>query len=255
MNDLSPDDARPNTRLALEARKGWRCPPDTAIAGYIDGRLVLRERRRIESHISGCQYCRAAVQGVRQVATNEGISTPPWLVTRAAAQLDDIASARPMWQWAAGAAVVVVAVVLAVVLYRPNTPASNSYRPSSTPAIVAKQEISAQPVSPRNATEPSVLRSRRHPGGDEFTPQIFPGVAGHPIEIRWPALTDVSYCEVQLLTKSGDPVWEGQSTTSSVLLPSTLELSRGTYFVVVEAHLSDGRLVKSLPVKLDVTGR
>lgn len=81
--------------------------PREQLSAYVDEQVVPHERRRIEAHLQGCEFCRAAVAELRRtIALIRGLEpVPAPMELRAAVRrlLDSEARARPgMWAWILG---------------------------------------------------------------------------------------------------------------------------------------------------------
>ncbi len=74
--------------------------------------------------------------------------------------------------------------------------------------------------------------------------------------IRWKPAADVLYYEVRVANAEGDSVWRTESRASQARVPSTLDLSPGKYFVIVHAHLKNGRALMSdaVPFRIKAPG-
>jgi len=68
-----PDDERTFETLVRrlapgDAAPGNACPRPDLLVGYADGRLLTRERERLEGHLAACETCRSLVAGLAETA-------------------------------------------------------------------------------------------------------------------------------------------------------------------------------------------
>jgi len=233
--------------------RGWRCPDETQLAGYVDARLSESDKNRLESHLAECDYCLGQVAALLRL---EGAampdSVPPALLARARDLVPAPAppSVWPVARWGAVAAVTAcIAVVTAVWIHRqesetplPPTPGMQS------PAI----STPAPPAVAPPATTPREVRTVKPAGPSLQLLAPREGLALPPEarDFRWTRVPASLYYEVRVMSADGDLVWEGRAEGNQARLPENVQLVSGTrYFVSVRAFLPDGKSLTSPVVR------
>jgi len=77
-------------------------------------------------------------------------------------------------------------------------------------------------------------------------------VSAKRLEIRWNKVPHVLYYQFRLVTPEGDLVWQGDLIEAHIVLPESLPLKRGRYFVLASAVMDNGRLRKAPPVEFGI---
>ena len=99
----------------------------------------------------------------------------------------------------------------------------------------------------------SELRGRRT-GIDLRGYLILPGLinAHDHLEFKLKAVPRSHYYKLHVVTPEGEPVWEAQSKTAFLRVPSDVTLREGRYFVWISAYLDDGRVQESAVIRFQV---
>ncbi len=235
-------------------RRGWRCLSDEQLACYVDGSLGPVDKARFENHLSGCRFCLAAVAAsMRQQASSTVAQVPPALVRRAADLVPEKGSGRRTWRWLLAPAMATLVVTSAVLLRSPE-PARFTPPPLDGPAIKEAQPEIPRPNASAAAVRHSTVRSIRpiNVGVQLLEPGPGVTVGRASLRFRWHAVKDASYYNVRVANAEGDLVWEAQSSSTSAQPPAALAIRPGKHFVWVQAHLTDGRMLKSEAVEFIV---
>ena len=231
------------------AHRRWNCPAETNIAAYLDGSVTDQRRGRIESHLAKCAYCCGVVADVIKLQRTSLPDVPVGLV-RSAIAFGSGKSRR--WRWifvpVAATAGAVLALVVTLDFRGPEQlPLSAPSAPAAP--LIARSEPAPAPALRRptgdlvrNSTATATLPRITSPKQDNV-------VAGPSLQFAWKPILKARYYEVHVVTQEGSLVWEGQSETSALKLPSDVSLGAGQYFVWVSAYLDDGRVQKSAPVR------
>ena len=230
-------------------RRGWRCLGDGVIAAYLDGVVNAADRSRIESHLADCEYCRSLVA---DVVTTQRLDPPalPLGLTQRAIALVDPRARRGRWILLPAAAMAGVAFVVVVTLTL-RSPRQLIVPAPSAPAapVIAKAEPASTrpPVADvvRELTSAVVLPSVIFPKSDQV-------VTHDHLEFRWKAVPRSHYYKLHVVTPEGEPVWEAQSETAFLKVPSDVTLREGRYFVWISAYLDDGRVQESAVIRFQV---
>lgn len=228
---------------------GLKCPSNDILAGYVDGGLDKAARRRTESHLADCAACRSLIGDVVTMRRLEATPLPLGLKQRAIAST---APSRTVPRWvlipatAAGLTVVLIVVVL---IRGPRNEISLISRSPVAP-VVAKSET---PTAPGGAS-PNIVR--KSAPSESLPALIFPGdgrvVRPSELILKWKVVPHARYYEIHVVTPEGDPVWQSDSEGTDAKLSPGITLKDGTYFVWITAHLDDGRVEKSTPVRFVV---
>ncbi len=231
--------------------RGWKCPPDGVIAAYLDGVADGPAKRRMESHLADCEYCRSLVVDVVRLQRFDAPALPPGLTQRAIA-LAAPKSGRARWiLWPAAAVAGTAFVVIATFVLR--SPQQLIVRSPSAPAapVIAKSE----PAPTVSRPDRDIVRKLAPTGllPTLISPKQDNVVAREQLEFKWKLVPRSRYYEIHLVTSEGDLVWAGQSDRVALKLPGDLTLKDGPYFVWISAYLDDGRVQKSAPVRFLVT--
>lgn len=185
------------------------CPPPERLAGYVEGRLLERERAAVEAHAALCAGCRA---DLRTLGADAAAAPAPGNAGR-------ILQLRRWLPIAAAAA----AVLVAAVLFAPR-----GGGPDGTDTAAA---LSAAAVELAEA-RPDLFRGFRPVGPeDPLPPSLAPrrgalaliSPAGKVLDarprFRWEAVPGVVRWKVTLLTDEGDAVWEAEASGTELAFP------------------------------------
>jgi hypothetical protein len=77
-------------------------------------------------------------------------------------------------------------------------------------------------------------------------------VKNQPLQIKWVGTPDAGFYEVSVLASDGDLVWKGETRELLMVMPPSVSLKDGSYFVSVTSHLPNGRMVKAAPISFAV---
>jgi len=233
-------------------RRGWGCPDDGVIAAYLDGAVNTVDRNRVESHLAGCEYCRSLVADVVATQGLDPPALPIGLKQRAVALVASRAT-HGRWILLPGAAMAGIAlVVIATLMLR-------SPRQLIVPATLAPAAPEIAKSKPAPTLSPPVVDMvRKLPSEVALPSLVFPKpdkvVPRDRLEFKWKPVPRSRYYEVHVVTPEGDPVWEAQSQTAFLKVPSNVGLTDGSYFVWISAYSDDGRVQKSSVIRFQVTG-
>lgn len=231
------------------AGRGWRCPDEAQLAGYVDTRLSESDKNRLESHLAECDYCLGQVAALLRL---EGAampdSVPPALLARARDLVPAPAppSVWPVARWGAIAAVTAcIAVVTTVWIHRQENETLAPAPPANqSPATSAP----ASPTVSPPATAPREVRTVK-PAGPSLqllAPREGSALPPEARDFRWTHVPASLYYEVRVMSADGDLVWEGRAEGNQARLPENVRLVSGTkYFVSVRAFLPDGKTLAS----------
>lgn len=225
-------------------RHGWRCLDDDAVAAYLDGRLDDATRGKAQSHLAGCKACRSLVADVAAMRRLDPSPLPLGLKERA------FRAALPVRNKRVGMIPVFAAAGIAcfaLVVFYVQGPQRLDLTPKSpAPPTVAKSQM----PSIQGHGDSDIVRSLT-PGPAAPTilsPTENATVRPGQLRFSWKSMPGAEYYEVHLVTTEGDPVWKGESKSSSLDLPPGTVLSEGTYFVWIDATIN-GTISKSIPVR------
>jgi len=233
--------------------RSWRCPDDETLATYVDGAIREDRRARVELHLAKCERCRLIVADVVKLQREVELPIAPSEIARNPVRFAPAPSRRSHWLWvpaAATASIALIAITISL-LHEPQKLLLLSAPTPSAP-VIAK----AEPVVPRSTPVPEILRKPQIP---EVLPVIrLPRpdsvVAREQLEFSWKPVSRSRDYAIRIVTSDGDLAWEGQTEASVLHFPSDAVLKDGTYFVWISAYLSDGRVVRSSPVRFVVRG-
>ena len=235
----------------------WTCPNERRLAEFADGALPDRLRLRLESHLSHCQRCRVLLSDViKAQRESDPISPSPALKQRAEALYGHPPTAWQSIRLPLGALATAAIIILSLVFFSrkpqelahsirtiataPNAASANAERGIAAPAPSPAPDVERKPVVREDL--PIVLFPRAHSA-----------LRDQRLKIRWrPIRGPLLFYRVTLTTSNGDLVWEGQSEAASLELPADVHLKDGAYFVWIAASTTDGRTLKSKPVRFEV---
>lgn len=263
-----------NLFIRNREQPGWRCPDETALAGYVDTQLDAVSRQSLEDHVSRCDFCLDQVSFLVRTADQEGTAPVPAAVL---ARTRKLVGERPpslksyrAWGWAAAAACLLLAGVFLIARQGSITPDEQ---------FVAKNEptIEAPPITPAPSPSPVISPNIDRPNGNaperiiKPTPAtavrsdaasavsptlIFPtersSIKSGDLTLRWKPVSDVLFYEVSVMNQDGDQVLSLR-TQQTELKPSANLLPGQKYFVQITAALREGKTVKSNLVSFRVS--
>ena len=262
-------------------RRGWRCPNETQLAAYADCQLDSAAREFVEAHLADCDSCLGQVSFLVQSADWADVAEVP---AQMLARARNLVPARPVrvtmwgWRWTAAVSttaclVLIIAVILAVKLSKresvsaPEVPLVAQQRepeiapfPNTLPAPAAPGSAPAvrttapkpKPVRP---TAPSLRNQERNGALPKL---IFPRdgavLRRGELAFRWQRISDALFYDVRVLTADGDLVFESKTEDTRLQPASDVPLPAGAkYFVLVRAHLRQGRTATSSIVSFRIS--
>jgi hypothetical protein len=281
MNAMDEKDLRRLLRVQGQAEDGpgRRCPGEAEISAYVEHRLSVEDKARIESHVADCDACLEQIAFLVRPSAAEPTPAAPRLLSRARDLVMEKQAAwrAPVLRWGTVAA---TAVLVAFVLVRqarapgvghspyvPGPDVSSSAAPPSAPGSTPPGPVTtapAQPAAPPHAASParpappqSVVRNSvvKPLQLDLAFPSENATLSIGQLEFRWKPIPGVAYYEVQLVTDDGTVVWIGKVEGIRARPPDSIRLETGRkYFVWIKAHLSGGGTVKSATVSFHIGG-
>lgn len=236
-------------RKVESLRRGWLCPDEERLAAYADMRLDEAARSRVQSHLADCDYCRSQIAALLHLAAAPVPDVPGELIERAQElpKRESTATFTLSSRWAAIAtATACLAFAAAVWLRRPDVP-TLPQRPSAEPRV---ESPSPPPVPPpiTHATKPRAVRngSKSSLRPRLLAPREGSAVVREGLEFRWTEVRGSLFYEIRLMTEEGDLIWEGRSESTSLSIPSGVQLlPRVRYYVSVRAYLQYGKTSRS----------
>lgn len=193
-------------------------PSESVLAAYLDGGLTARERSETETHLEGCDACRAAL------ADTVGVLDADVAEADAAGVNDGSQPRRSATQpprrnrarWLVAGAALAASIAGITVLRSPSSGTRDIESPvRDTRPGASDERIQELPtITPRN---------------DET------GVAGHPTFI-WARKEGADHYNFRLLGEDGAAVWSRDVPDTTLVLPPDVAVERGrSYFWQVDA--------------------
>ena len=251
-------------------RRGWRCPDDLQIAGYVCGQLEESQRQGLEKHFAACDSCLDAIGFLVQSSDWPASDhVPVQLLTRARNQVRTKPPSVWGWRWAmATLAAACVVFVIAWIAWRsrseqpvthPNEDlVAQQHQPEfgtgqSTPSVQGSGSAPT-PIQKRSAQGPPTPSVRSEATGLNPT-LVFPRdgavVKRNELNFSWKPIIGVSSYEVTVVTEAGALVFS-ETTSQPQLRPSDKQLPAGKYFLRVAARMPDGSTTKSRMVSFRI---
>jgi hypothetical protein len=253
-----------------DATRSWRCPNENELAAYIEGQFTGVKRQRMEGHFANCNWCLEALAFLGQSSEQPAPdSVPGHLLTRARMLAPNEQVKGRRWSWTTAAAAVCVLIIAVFIVWRiranrnPVPPVDLVAQNHAVPTPSVQPAISPEP-SPRavealQKPKPTQTRPPMVRGEDgRIVPTILRPQEGGPISKKnqafvWSAVADATFYEVKVVKNDGTPVFKESVSETRLALQSQSALQEGAqYFVTIEAHLSDGRVIRSKLVKFQV---
>jgi len=247
--------------LRATPRISWdkRCPNERQLAAYIDSELDPELLSRLESHLAACKRCSAAVGfGVRAQDTSQPTVVPPALLQKARA-LGSTPRRPQAMGWRRGPLTAAACLTGALVSYLRVPEPILQIRTESVPEPAAPGGMDAAvPCAPSQAPAPPRPAERKTvrnttPGNQALqveSPREGARVAASNFELRWTRVAAALFYEVQLLGADGTLLWQERVEDVRIWLPAKVSLvAEASHYVLVRAHLADGRILKSRAVE------
>lgn len=207
----------------------WTCLSESAIAAFVEGNVSTLERKRIESHIEGCSFCREQAAFLVRGRVDVPQEVPELWLSRAKeiASRDVRVTVRSPWRWATASAVCLVLISIVIL----HTPRQKTQMPGlNAPAGVRGESD--------GASVPELLA----PASGAIVPR-------QGAEFQWKPVFGARQYQISVLNRSGDLIWQASTRATSAKLPLALRLDAGQrYFVWIHAYLEDGKAVRSSAV-------
>jgi len=212
-------------------------------------------RHLIERHLAHCDQCLRQVGFLAREGSQSAEAVPGELLSKAIA-LGKLRSRQTVlpWQWTT-VATAGVGAVLAVLLWFPRserpTPTIDDHAGSRQSPVVAQSTESSLPKAGADA---EMVRGNAVATDSKILSPL-PGQTVDPREltIHWQSSAGALFYELQVLSDSGDILWETRSHSTSAKLPNGVHLAKGkTYYVRLRIHTASGSIEQSKPVDFTV---
>lgn len=238
----------------------YGCLDETELAAYADKNLDEKAADRTVRHLGTCVECREQLAFLVHMQRPANAMEPPsaWL-----ARVEEItnkpAKAHFRWQLATAAVGLAMAILMFVILPRPAGKASAPSRAASiapSPVVVANSALPSKPNMTHDVSDRDVERN----AADNQTVAIIAPMKGSHISdqsrLRWRPVDGAVYYEVKLLTKDGDLIFQSKEEEPAAHIPDDLLITeKQEVFLMVYAHLADGKTIASQAVRLILTPR
>lgn len=219
------------------------CPEDQEIAEYFEGDLTESECLKLERHLGDCRFCLARIGILERLEEVRTDTRVPGAVLATAKQMRHTVPAR--WPgmapaWATAAAIMITLFTLSS-RNQEAVPA-----PGVIPPAVSGTEVNSRQLRSvrRDITELTVFTPA--PGAD-----ISPGTL-----IQWDEIPRNLHYNITVLSYAGDVLWTERLAGTEWVLNDSMNLSTGSkYYFRVDAHLPDGRTVRSKHVAFRLARR
>jgi hypothetical protein len=244
-------------------RRSWRCPDESRIAAYVDGRLPEAAGRRVVEHLAQCGFCRDQVVFLANPPVQEApVNVPPAVLFQAKRLM--LANVRPAprmdWRWAAAAPAAACLILLYLTqLQTPEIP--RSYAPPAPEIEFSRRVAAPENMQPAATSQPTVRRdslraARVSPSAPSLLwPREGESVPPGELHFRWHRFDGALTYELRLVTAEGDLVWSARTSEEEIQSPAELPLHPGEkYFVWVLARLPEGKSAKSPATSFRVRG-
>lgn len=231
----------------------WACPNEGRLAEFVDSALPEALRSRLEYHLSRCHRCRVLLSDVIKAERD----FDPMFPTPALMQRAEAFNQRNSTRWRSmgvplGAFAMAAIIIVSVILFlRKPRELAHSFTPTVTsPASANVEHGATAPVSPPPDVERKAVAREVLP--IVLFPRAHSVVTDQSLRIRWLPMPGSPLYSVTLVTSNGDLVWEGESEAASLEVPPDVSLKDGAYFVWIVASTTDGRTLKSKPVRFQI---
>jgi putative zinc finger protein len=234
---MHPDDLISRLRLAAtgDRQRSPTCPDVSQIAAYVDGTLEPEHHEQVERHLADCEACGGLVGELcrgRNASANEPV---PELVLARARRLGK----APRDRWTRFAPHLMAAAIAIV----------------SISVLVHFLQV-PEPVSESQVS--TVLRTTRNIPSSAAPLRVLSPIAGETVAtdqllFHWTSVPGIRYYEVHIVTDSGELVGDQRVTTTEWRPSAELQLRPGNeYFVRIDAHASESKVVSSVHVPFSV---
>jgi hypothetical protein len=228
------------------------CPSEQQLAAYADQQLIGNERNLVERHLTTCDACLRQVGFLVRTASMPPEQTPDDLVRSAMNFGTKGAPVEPFaWRWlAVASAVIVIVAVARVEIWRgPRLPAIPS--PATT---AVNSPLQVRPTTPLPQDRDDQVRGGQEPSDSILiSPKPDEKIDASNLEFRWKPRGDASLYEIEVVSDSGDVIWQQRSHASSLKLPAHIRLEKGkTYYVWIRIRLARGSVEQSKAVRFTI---
>jgi len=228
------------------------CPDEQQLAAYAEQQLMAGERSVVETHLVVCDRCLKQVSFLVR-SRSLALEAVPKELMKAAAEIGHHDGRKQFgWQWVlAGAA---SAAMLGALLTMKVARKAPSVR--TEPIQVAHaQPAGSLPVT----TQDLATREEKVRGADQADQEIITNPKRdqklylNQSDFRWKADKDALFYEVQVVTDSGDVVWQQRTDRTEARLAANAKLDKGrTYYVWVRVHKARGTVEQSKAIRFTV---
>ncbi len=218
--------ARIPSASASGARRGWRCPDESLLAAWADGRVAAARRGELEGHVAGCAWCCGQLGFLSRANDLDTLPAVPAHLLAAARgeRAPFFGRLRPATLVAAGAGLVLALLV-----------ASPWGRPGFPGEPVATEDVRGVRSTIAADGVPRILR-----------PSEGESLHRTALELRWAETPEALFYSVELVEADGDVAWEARAECARLAIPPAAPLVPGRlYFARVLAHLRSGATVPS----------
>lgn len=249
---------RSSRRSKGSLRFGWRCPGESALAAFADGRLA--DSRRLEVHLSDCEACREQVAFLlRATGDDAEVEVPAELLVQAKAmgKRAGVPVVSAGWRWATAVAVTACLVLLVSRQVKQQEPGV-VFAPPSPPGVASgspgKEAPSAKADSREGEEVPSVRGKKPDSPAFRLLHPLEGAKVSGKVDFRWQPVPGSLFYEVRVTTAAGDPVWQSErfTTTGATAPPSVQFTPHEKHFVWVVAFLPEGKTVQSKAIAFTV---
>lgn len=193
------------------------CPPMKDLREAFEGRTRRAAKDRIVDHVSDCAYCAQEFEFIRTIRAREReLDTRIREIARLR-RSPALFLSRPLWNYAAGAAVIAAIVISGVFIFKPGRPAV---------------EWRSRSVAIPEGLAPS--------GHIEASPRLI---------FRWKPVAGAASYIIEIYDESLQIIWESPPvTTSAALLPASIKEALSgekNYYWAVSALDSAGKIGES----------
>lgn len=209
------------------------CSGPTELAAFLEGGLSVVQRKLIQGHLAGCDFCIEQVATLSRARELELLTTLPEATMERAQSLVNTHKQSHL-RWASRWAVAALLVLTIGVVFKPVS--DRQTVPGQTP-VVSDQLADIPQI--RSIDRPNVGPEIIIPSSGQALP------VNEPV-FEWTAVQGSLYYDVRLVSAEGETVWEERVKSTRRALPGDLQLQAGTdYYLRVDAYLAEAKRVSS----------
>ena len=259
--------------------RGQHCPDEIQLAAFVAKRLDRAAHDAVEFHLADCDFCLSQLAFLTQSEDAKNVDQVPFPLLARARGIRETKPKSPVnwgWRWAgpvAALACLVLLVVVVVVRLRnreANSPGSSLIAQRTEPQPIRPPEVTPPPPAVRSEPAPQTQAPKpKSERPDEvrrttsqgviprlLAPQEGAVIERKDLELRWQPVTDAMFYEVRVMSTAGEVVLVEQTERTSLKPEAAASLMPGTkYFVVVSAHLRQGKTEKSDAISFRISGK